>query len=168
MPDFHFLSPPGLGIVPVWQWLIVTWFGAGLVVPFRAGLAILALIPLLLLAIKLPKYIVPVLATALFFVGVYASAAIDLATGISDDRRIVIDEVAAFLIGASLVRQAGWRMLLPYAALFLLLDRLKPWPISYIERVPSGWGVMLDDLFPAIALGLIFALIQRLSNRRSR
>lgn len=47
------------------------------------------------------------LAITIFAVGVYVSSAIDLATGVKDDRRIVIDEVAAFLIGASLIRQAG-------------------------------------------------------------
>lgn len=58
-------------------------------------------------SIKLPRLALPMLAITIFAVGVYVSSAIDLATGVKDDRRIVIDEVAAFLIGASLIRQAG-------------------------------------------------------------
>jgi phosphatidylglycerophosphatase A len=160
MPEIEILQPPGIGLVPAWQWLLATWFGAGLVVPFRAGLAVFALLPLLLLSIKLPRHVVPVLGVVIFAIGVYAASAIDLATGVKDDRRIVIDEVAAFLIGASLIRQAGWKMLVPFAALFLFLDRLKPWPMANVEQVPSGWGVMLDDLVPALAVGILFAGLQ--------
>ncbi len=167
MPEFNILEPPGFDLVPTWQWLLATWFGAGLVVPFRAGLAVFALMPLLLVSIKLPRLVVPVLAITIFALGVYVSSAIDLATEVKDDRRIVIDEVAAFLIGASLILQAGWKMLLPFAALFLFLDRLKPWPMAYVEQVPSGLGVMLDDLVPALLVGILFAAVQHVWNRRS-
>jgi phosphatidylglycerophosphatase A len=168
MPEFDILQPPGFNLVPTWQWLIASWFGTGLVVPLRAGLAIFALLPLLVMSIRLPRQVVPVLALTIFALGVYVSSALDLATGVKDDRRIVIDEVAAFLIGASLIRQAGWRMLVPFAALFLFLDRLKPWPMAYVEQVPSGWGVMLDDLVPALVVGLLFAVVQHVWNRQSR
>lgn len=168
MAEFYILEPPGVGLVPMWQWLMATWFGTGLVVPLRAGLAVFALLPLLVVSIKMPRFAVPMFAMLIFALGVYVSSAIDLATGVKDDRRIVIDEVAAFLIGASLIRQAGWRMLVPFAALFLFFDRLKPWPMAYVEQVPSGWGVMLDDLVPAVAVGLVLAVAQHFWNRQSR
>jgi len=154
-------------MVPVWTWLVATWFGAGLLAPFRAGLAVFAVLPLLALAITLPRYVLPVLAVAVFLIGVHVSSELELATGDKDDRRIVIDEVAAFILGAAIIRQAGWRMLVPFAAIFLFVDRLKPWPMAYVEQVPSGWGVMMDDLVPAIALGLIFVSLQALINRRT-
>jgi phosphatidylglycerophosphatase A len=163
MPEFQLLEPPGFNLVPTWRWLAATWLGAGLVFPLRARLAVFALLPLLVVSIKLPM-----LAITIFAMGVYVSTAIDLATGVKDDRPIVIDEVAAFLIGASLIRQAGWRMLVAFAALFLLLDRLKPWPMAYVEQVQSGWGVMLDDLVPAVLVGVLFAAIQYRWGRQSR
>jgi phosphatidylglycerophosphatase A len=168
MPELQVLEPPGLNLVPVWHRLVATWFGAGLVVPFRAGLAVFALLPLLVVSIKMPRLALPMLAITIFAIGVYVSSAIDLATGVKDDRRIVIDEVAAFLIGASLIRQSGWRMLVPYAALFLFLDKLKPWPMTFVEQVPSGWGVMLDDLVPALTLAFLFTGIQHVWSRQSR
>lgn len=168
MAEFYVLEPPGVGLVPMWQWLMATWFGTGLVVPLRAGLAVFALLPLLVVSIKMPRLAVPMVALLIFALGVYVSSSIDLATGVKDDRRIVIDEVAAFLIGASLIRQAGWRMLVPFAALFLFFDRLKPWPMAYVEQVPSGWGVMLDDLVPAVAVGLVLVVAQHFWNRQSR
>ncbi|MBR0554883.1 phosphatidylglycerophosphatase A [Ciceribacter sp. L1K23] len=158
--SLELLEPPGYALVPSWHWLLATWFGAGLVVPFRAGLAVFALVPLLIMAIKLPRQVMPLVAMMIFALGVYVSSSIDVATGVKDDRRIVIDEVAAFLIGAYLIRQAGWRMLVPFAAIFLFLDRQKPWPVSLVEELPSGWGVMADDLVPAILLGAAFALLQ--------
>ncbi|MBU4530435.1 MAG: phosphatidylglycerophosphatase A [Hoeflea sp.] len=166
-PPIELLDPPGAGMVPVWTWLVATWFGAGLLAPFRAGLAVFAVLPLLALAITLPRYVLPVLAVAVFLIGVHVSSELELATGDKDDRRIVIDEVAAFILGAAIIRQAGWRMLVPFAAIFLFVDRLKPWPMAYVEQVPSGWGVMMDDLVPAIALGLIFVSLQALINRRT-
>jgi phosphatidylglycerophosphatase A len=59
-------------------------------------------------------------------------------------------------------------MLVAFAALFLLLDRLKPWPMAYVEQVQSGWGVMLDDLVPAVLVGVLFAAIQYRWGRQSR
>ncbi|PWW04590.1 phosphatidylglycerophosphatase [Hoeflea marina] len=164
---FYVLSPPGDGLAPPWQWLPATWFGAGLVVPLRAGLAVFALVPLLLATIRLRRYLQPLLALDIFILGVHVSSAIELATGVKDDRSIVVDEVAAFLIGASLIRQPCWTMLVPFAGLFLFFDRLKPWPMAHVERLPSGWGVMLDDLFPALLIGVAHALVKHVRNRRS-
>ncbi len=38
--------------------------------------------------------------------------------------------------------------------LFRLIDILKPWPVSAMEKLPGGWGIMADDV-----LGGIFANI---------
>lgn len=162
------LDPPGEGLVHSFHWLLATWFGAGLVVPFRAGLAVFVVLPLLGLAISLPRYVLPGIACLIFVIGVHVSSELDFATGIKDDRRIVIDEVAAFIAGASVIRQAGWRTLVPFAGLFLFLDRLKPWPMGYVEQLPAGWGVMMDDLVAATMVAGVFALAQIFMNRRPR
>ena len=39
--------------------------------------------------------------------------------------------------------------------LFRALDVLKPWPCRRLERLPGGWGIMLDD----VAAGLWGMLI---------
>lgn len=44
--------------------------------------------------------------------------------------------------------------------LFRAFDILKPWPISFIDRkLKGGFGVMLDDLFAAVAAGVILYVI---------
>jgi phosphatidylglycerophosphatase A len=45
--------------------------------------------------------------------------------------------------------------------LFRLLDILKPWPISWVDRrVHGGVGIMLDDILAGIAAwGLLHGLV---------
>jgi phosphatidylglycerophosphatase A len=41
--------------------------------------------------------------------------------------------------------------------LFRLFDIIKPWPA--LERLPQGWGVMMDDVFAgAMAQGVLRVL----------
>jgi phosphatidylglycerophosphatase A len=48
--------------------------------------------------------------------------------------------------------------------LFRLCDILKPWPAYQLQRVPGGWGILLDDLVAGIqalvALQLVWALLR--------
>jgi phosphatidylglycerophosphatase A len=36
---------------------------------------------------------------------------------------------------------------------FRLFDVLKPWPVSRLERLPGGWGVVADDAGAAVLAG---------------
>lgn len=41
---------------------------------------------------------------------------------------------------------------------FRLIDIVKPWPAGAIQRVPGGWGVLLDDLVAGVyAAGMVWA-----------
>ncbi len=143
-----------------------TWFGAGLVEPLRAGLAVATVVPL---AAWLSRNggMLPIGSAlfALFAAGAWSAFAMEGATGLKDDRRIVIDEVAGYLaaVAAMLAArvQALWPRLLVLAAAFLALDRLKPWPLPAIEQWPGGIGVMADDIAAGIAIGLIMAVAVR-------
>lgn len=46
-----------------------------------------------------------------------------------------------------------WPALLAAFVLFRLFDIWKPWPIRALQRLPGGWGVVLDD----VAAGLVAA-----------
>jgi phosphatidylglycerophosphatase A len=42
---------------------------------------------------------------------------------------------------------------------FRLLDIVKPWPARGLQRVPGGWGILIDDLFAGVyALGIMQVL----------
>ena len=87
------------------------------------------------------------------------------AFGRKDPSQVVADETAGmalvltFLpVGATATPLlAGVTLILAFLA-FRLLDIIKPWPASALERLPAGWGILLDDLmagvFAIIALHL--------------
>lgn len=66
--------------------------------------------------------------------------------GVPDHPGIVLDEIAGFLLAMSAL-PADWYWIAAAFVSFRILDILKPWPISLIDRrIEGGWGVMLDDL----------------------
>jgi phosphatidylglycerophosphatase A len=44
---------------------------------------------------------------------------------------------------------------------FRLLDIIKPWPARGLQRVPGGWGILIDDLIA----GLYAAAVTQLAVR---
>jgi len=57
----------------------------------------------------------------------------------------VIDEVAGQLI-AMIAIPAVWNYLLVSLILFRVFDITKPPPLRWLERLPDGAGIMLDDV----------------------
>ena len=91
-------------------------------------------------------------------VGTWAAGRYCALTGKHDNQRVVIDEVAGYLLTLSLVPRTGVNLALAFAV-FRLLDIAKPWPIRLVDRrVRGGFGVMADDLLA----GLIGAVVMRL------
>ena len=150
------LPPPADTLVPAWQWFLATWFSAGLVEPLRAGLAVATAGVFVLILSRRHTLAQPLSGLLILFLGVFVSTTIGEASGIKDDRRIVIDEVAAFMLGAVFIKSFHWGVLALYGSVFLYLDRIKPWPFFHLETLPAGWGVMADDLGLGIVLGASF------------
>jgi phosphatidylglycerophosphatase A len=66
-------------------------------------------------------------------------------SGIKDDRSIVVDEIAGFLITMiGLPREIEW--LIAGFILFRLLDIIKPPPIRGLQSLKGGLGIMIDDV----------------------
>jgi phosphatidylglycerophosphatase A len=86
-----------------------------------------------------------------------------------DARPIVIDEIAGMLVGAMGLRHppgvAGVLELLLLFALFRVFDILKPWPVRQSQRLPGGFGIVVDDLlaggYTAGALWLLAGFLLR-------
>jgi phosphatidylglycerophosphatase A len=69
---------------------------------------------------------------------------------------VVIDEVAGQMVAFLLVPHASWKLLLAGFALFRFFDVTKPFPAGRAERLPGGWGIMVDDVIAgAYALGAL-------------
>ena len=94
------------------------------------------------------------------FITIIAVKQIDIyekETGIHDDKRIVIDEIAGMWVAMSL---AGGSLVATIFSFiyFRIFDIKKPSIIGRIdEKVDGGWGVMGDDLVAGVVAGLLSA-----------
>ncbi len=138
--------------------LIATWFGIGLIPGAPGTYGSLAALPfawLIVTYLGLLGLLVSIgLAIAL---GVWASGRYSRVRGVADPGAIVIDEVAGQWLALVLVPPDPIAYGIGFA-LFRLLDVIKPWPISWLDRtLKGGIGVMVDDLLAgAIAAVLLW------------
>jgi len=82
--------------------------------------------------------------------------------GRKDPGQFVIDEVAGYLVAVALPVFPGWPGLIAGFFLFRLFDIFKPWPARRLEKLPSGWGIVVDDLV-AGAYALLALVLLRMA-----
>ncbi|MCX5790097.1 MAG: phosphatidylglycerophosphatase A [Elusimicrobia bacterium] len=81
--------------------------------------------------------------------------------GVHDDPRIVLDETVGFWVAvAFLPRGAAW--LAAGFVLFRVFDAAKLAPCRWLERLPGGWGVVMDDVGAGVMANLILQLVAHL------
>lgn len=137
--------------------ILATWFGSGLspVAPGTAGT--LAAIPLYLLMARLPlgPYLLATLAFTLLACWVAGEA--EEIYGAKDPGKIVIDEVAGYLVTMAASGPPTLVTVLAGFLLFRLCDIIKPFPARWVDRrMKNGWGVVLDDIVAGLyAWGLL-------------
>lgn len=142
--------------------IIATFFGVGYF-PVAPGtltsLIVVLLYKFYLHSLSWPFYLL--LLFLLFSVGIFTSTKYSLEIKKHDPRRIVIDEafgqlLVLFQIGESW--GTGWLPLLSCFLLFRIFDIIKPFPIKKVEKLPEGWGIVMDDLVAAVYAGVIINL----------
>jgi phosphatidylglycerophosphatase A len=139
----------------LWATIVSTALGAGFspIGPGTAGT--LVAIPIAWLLSRAGTLAFAVGTLAISALGVWAADVFCRATGVDDDQRIVIDEVAGYLVTIALVPRSWVNLALGFIV-FRVLDIWKPGPIRIVdERVHGGLGVMADDL----AAGVLGALV---------
>lgn len=131
--------------------ILATWFGTGLS-PFAPGtVGTIGAIPLFLLLapLPLPHYLAATLAVTLL--GCWVAGRAQVIYNAQDPGRIVIDEVAGYLVTMA---ASGSPTILTVTAGFLLFrifDILKPFPARMVDRrMKNGCGVVLDDIVAGI------------------
>ncbi len=159
---------------PFWATVIATSCGAGFMPKAPGHTGTLTAVPLAwwLSTMGQPAFLIGLLVVTV--VGAFAADVFGRATGKEDDQRIVIDEVAGYLMTLTPVARTPINLVLAFG-LFRLFDVWKPFPIRAIDRhVPGGWGVMADDLgagvYGAIILFLLnhYGVVDQLSARISQ
>jgi phosphatidylglycerophosphatase A len=142
-----------------------TWFGCGLVpkAPGTAG-AIGALVVAWPLAFRYgwqPLWF-GILALAILWPAIQAATAVSLGTGAKDPQIVVIDEVVGqwiTLAGATRLNPLSFLLAL---ILFRGFDIWKPPPIRRIEQLPTGTGIVLDDVLAGVYGAVILYVLGRL------
>lgn len=135
-----------------------TWFGCGYAPVAPGTVGTIGALPLYLAVRPFGPMGVLVAAVAMTAVGIWASSIVVATTGNKDPQFVVVDEVAGvlFALAAAPLTFAG---ALAAVIAFRLFDQVKPWPVHAAERLPRGWGVVLDDVIAggwgAIAVTLI-------------
>ena len=142
-----------------WSTRLATFFGVGWI-PFAPGTFASAIAVPLGAAIALAGWPTLTAAAALVtLAGIWACGAHATRAGLLDPSECVLDEVAgqwlALIPAAILHTGFAWRPLAMAFFLFRLFDILKPWPIAALERLPGGFGIMMDDVGAGIVAGVI-------------
>ncbi|MDZ7261613.1 MAG: phosphatidylglycerophosphatase A [candidate division KSB1 bacterium] len=142
--------------------LVATGLGTGFspVAPGTAGslfiLVIYGLIPEIKIYYFLPGVVV------LFFVGVGSATQAEKEYG-PDASVINIDEIVGMLI-TLMALEKTWLVMAAGFFLFRLFDVVKLFPIDHLQKLPRGWGIMMDDVVAAVYANLGVRLIWKLMN----
>ncbi len=92
---------------------------------------------------------------------IWAAGRADRHWGTHDSRRVVVDEVVGYLIAVALVDRSSWVMLFAGFLVFRAFDIAKPPPVRWIdEKLPGGYGVVLDDAAAGLLAAPLVAAIE--------
>ncbi|MCH8021265.1 phosphatidylglycerophosphatase A [candidate division KSB1 bacterium] len=94
----------------------------------------------------------------IFFTGVWAANQVEKETKVHDNQIIVIDEIVGMLITVALFEKTLIWLVVGFL-LFRFFDIMKPFPAKSSEKIPHGWGVMMDDVIAGIYSALCLRLI---------
>jgi phosphatidylglycerophosphatase A len=157
--------------------LVVTGFGLGWLplAPGSWGSLLPAAIFALLHYLNVPVAAIVLVLVSLIIAGSiicvkYTPISIAI-TGKVDPGEVVADEIAGqsitLLFVCAVINNPLWITAGGGFFFFRLLDAIKPWPIRWLEKLPAGWGVLLDDLLAAVYGGATFLLALYLWQLRS-
>ncbi len=141
-------------IVKVINYTLATGLGAGYA-PWAPGTvgSLLALVFIWLLwpASLLWQMVILLVCIA---VGVWVSSWTSKDAAKKDPSFVVIDEIAGIFFTFLLV-PVNTTTLVAGFILFRIFDIWKPGPIGQLEKLPSGWGIMMDDILSGMVSCLI-------------
>jgi len=112
-----------------------------------------------LIPAKIPYIIIGL---SLFIMGIFISDRLSKIWG-NDPKKVTIDEYASFLLPLYFTPKSFIPLLIAFV-LFRFFDIVKPPPIRSLEKLPGGWGIMLDDLLAAVYTTIIILLLPIVHN----
>ena len=143
--------------------VFATWGGTGYSPVASGTVGTLAAIPLYLLLARMPLPLYLVTVAGFVFFSCWVAGAAETIFGEKDSGKIVIDEVAGYLVTMTAV-MPSWTAVFAGFCLFRLFDIWKPAPANYFDRhLKNGFGVVLDDVaagvYGCISLHLLMGFL---------
>jgi len=181
-PSGHRVDPSGLRDVPRVALFVATGCYTGLI-PWASGTfgSLLGLCIALIPGIWSPVFLLPLTLIG-FWAGLVSSRPVVAAVGHrltaiaaltksafqgthshgpADPSMVVIDEIVGMWVTLLFVPFSWPAAAFGFVA-FRAMDILKPEPARHLERLPNGWGIMLDDLVAGLYANLLCQLFSRL------
>ncbi|HEX4021248.1 MAG TPA: phosphatidylglycerophosphatase A [Acidobacteriaceae bacterium] len=149
-----------------WAWTLATFFGTGFLRPGPGTWGSVAALLLWLAAahwghvstgqLSIVTLVAAVLAT---LIGIPAASIVQRESGKDDPGFVVLDEVAGQWIALA-AATARWQEWLLAFLLFRVFDILKPTPARQLDRMHSGFGIMMDDVAAGVYAMLVVWLLR--------
>lgn len=139
-------------------WVLATWFGCGRSPVAPGTVGTLGALPLWLVVRDAFPHAVLATAVVLTFAGVWAAGVVARAHRAKDPQIVVVDEVAGVLLALA-IAPATTAGAIAAVVLFRLFDMWKPFPARQAERLPGGWGIVLDDVVAGVQAGAVTQLL---------
>lgn len=138
---------------------IATALGVGYAPAAPGTCGTILAVPLFVWLSPMPPWLYLVTVAGVVAMGTWAAGVAGQAFGEVDHKRIVIDEVAGYLVTMALTRPTVNAVIAGFV-LFRTFDILKPWPVGWVDRkVKNAAGVMLDDILAGLyGLAVLSAL----------
>jgi len=94
---------------------------------------------------------------AVIALAVWSSGEAARLLGKKDPGQVVIDEIAAIPLAAwpLVLAPVAWEWWVATFVLWRIADIVKPPPARQFERLPGGWGIVVDDLMSGLYVGLV-------------
>lgn len=129
------------------------WFGRAPIAPGTIGtLPGLLLVWILWHTNSLTYCIVLIIS---FVIAIYVSGKHSKISGIEDDPQIVIDEIVGIMAALIFIDPSLFNLIAGFL-IFRIIDILKPFPISIIDRkIKGGIGIVADDIAAGIVTNVI-------------
>jgi phosphatidylglycerophosphatase A len=145
--------------------LIATWFYCGYspAAPGTVGSAAAILIAWILHAYAgQPAVAFAFFGVALAIPGIWAADVTARNMNLKDPGLVVVDEVVGQWITLAGATAVNWHSWLLAFALFRIFDIWKPAPVRQLEKLPGGFGIVLDDAMAGVYGALVLFAAGRL------
>ncbi len=93
----------------------------------------------------------------LFFYGVYVSSKFENVYG-KDPSQCTVDEVVGTWIALIALPKTAYIIITSFL-IWRVFDIIKPFPVRNSEKLPGGWGIMIDDVIAGFYSLIIVQLI---------